>query len=95
MTTPSQITDTIVVANLRCDGCATTITKKLMEQDGVANVQVDIEQHTITVTHNDSINKAMYVEVLHSLGYPEATAENGLLLHLKSLQSCVIGKVSG
>ncbi|HCD66894.1 MAG TPA: heavy metal transporter, partial [Bacteroidetes bacterium] len=31
---------------------------------------------------------------LSAMGYPEATAENGLLMKAKSYANCMIGKVS-
>jgi hypothetical protein len=31
---------------------------------------------------------------LTTLGYPEATAKNGLLTHLKSITSCMTGKLT-
>ncbi len=34
-------TETIYIANLKCGGCATTITKELAEIAGVSNVKVD------------------------------------------------------
>lgn len=85
-------TETIQVANLKCNGCATTIKKELLKLHGVETVAVDKDRDEVTIAYED-IERAAIVAKLHSLGYPEATAENGLLLQLKSFSSCMIGRI--
>ena len=86
-------TETIVVANLKCSGCATTIKQELCKISSVLNVEVDIERDTVNVQHSH-VERKKIVEKLHSLGYPEATEENGLLLQLKSFTSCMAGRIN-
>ena len=83
----------IKIANLKCGGCETTIKKGLLKIDGVSSVKIDNDKDTVTVTYDDSLDKVKITNKLHSLGYPEATEENGLLLKLKSYASCLIGKI--
>jgi copper chaperone len=83
----------IKIANLKCGGCETTIKKGLLKIDGVSSVKIDNDKDTVTVTYDDSLDKVKITNKLHSLGYPEATEENGLLLKLKSYASCMIGKI--
>lgn len=85
-------TEKIYIANLKCGGCATTITTELLKIEGVINVQVDNENDCVEITY-DNVERQIIVNKLHNLGYPEATDENGLLLQLKSYASCMIGRV--
>jgi copper chaperone len=87
-------TDKILVANLKCSGCVNTITKKVSEIAGVHKVIVDPEQDAVTVEYDETTPRTEITKTLHSLGYPEATEENGLLLQLKSYASCMIGRIN-
>lgn len=83
----------IKIANLKCEGCETTIKKGLLKIDGVSSVKIDNDKDTVTVIYDDNLDRVKIINKLHSLGYPEATEENGLLLKLKSYASCLIGKI--
>ena len=83
----------IKIANLKCEGCETTIKKGLLKIDGVSSVKIDNDKDTVTVIYDDNLDRVKITNKLHSLGYPEATEENGLLLKLKSYASCLIGKI--
>lgn len=85
--------ETIVIANLKCNGCATTIRKELMDIPGVEEVSVNMETDSVNVSYNN-IARDIITAKLHSLGYPEATEENGLLLQLKSFSSCMLGRIN-
>ncbi len=87
----------IVVENLKCGGCAATITKHLRSLDQVKDVQVDIENSTVTIAHEADGGRQSFVEALTKLGYPEAGASKGasrLVHQVMSYVSCAIGKVS-
>jgi copper chaperone len=86
-------TDQIMIANLKCHGCAATIIKELKQIDGVREVTVDIDSDTVAVG-SDGVDRKAIITKLYSLGYPEATEDNGLLLQLKSYKSCVIGRIN-
>lgn len=86
-------TEEITVANLKCSGCATTIKNELLKLTGVETADVDIEKDKVTVSY-EGIERDSIIGKLHSLGYPEATEKNGLLLQLKSYTSCMIGKIN-
>jgi len=87
-------TEKILIANLKCGGCENTIKNKLSEIEGVESVNVNHEEDSVTITYDGKIERKVLTDKLHSLGYPEATEENGLLLQLKSYASCVIGRMS-
>lgn len=86
-------TEDIIVANIKCSGCATTIKTELLKIEGVKTAEVFNEEDKVTVTYND-VDKNVIIKKLHSLGYPEATEENGLLLQLKSYASCMVGRIN-
>ncbi len=83
----------IIVANLKCNGCETTIKKELLKLVGISKVDVDIESDIVEVFYSD-IAREKIIQKLHSLGYPEATEKNGLLNQLKSYTSCMVGKIN-
>ncbi len=87
-----MITTVFTIANLKCSGCDTTIKKALLKIEGISSVKIDHEKDTVKVIYDDNIEREKITNKLHSLGYPEATEENGLLLKLKSYSSCMIGK---
>ena len=83
----------ILIANLKCSGCATTIKKEVEKIEGVKSVLVDKDNDALDVSY-ENIEREVIIKKLHSLGYPEATEENGLLLQLKSYASCMIGRIN-
>ncbi len=86
-------TEEIIIANLKCNGCASTIKKELSLLSGIKEVAVDVERDAVNVTY-DTIDRESIINKLHSLGYPEATEKNGLLLQIKSYGSCMVGRIN-
>ncbi|MFN3786605.1 MAG: heavy-metal-associated domain-containing protein [Thiothrix sp.] len=85
----------IEVENIRCGGCANTIRKKLMENEQIQAVDVDIEQRCITVT-SDSDVRAAALQTLFDLGYPERGSVEGLVSlkeKARSVISCALGRL--
>jgi len=87
------------VANVRCGGCANTITKALKE-GGFEEVSVDLscEPRKVTVEIADEAQLAQVQAILRSLGYPLITDERGFsedtILKAKSFVSCALGKIN-
>ena len=88
------MTENIIVANLKCGGCATSIKNKLKELHGIDSINIDLDSNNINIIHQGIVNRDIITAQLKAIGYPEATEENGLLLQLKSYASCMIGKLS-
>ena len=82
----------IEVQNLRCGGCANTITKKLNSINHLDNIDVDIEQSKISFNYTHDNDVTVAKNMLKSLGYPEVDEQNSLLDKGKSFVSCVTGK---
>jgi copper chaperone CopZ len=87
-------TEEIMVANIKCGGCATTIQNELLKLNGVKAAEVEKEKDLVKVSYEETINRETIIDKLHSLGYPEATEKNGLLLQLKSYASCMVGRIN-
>lgn len=85
---------TFAVQNLKCGGCASTITKKLSET--YADVTVDVEAKSVTLELDDSQVES-FKETLKSMGYPLQGEELGFLedtgAKAKSFVSCAVGRM--
>jgi len=87
---------TISVENIKCGGCASTISSKLNALDIVDSCQVDIENGVITV-NGEVTHKPTVAQVLLKLGYPETGTAEGLkaaAAKAKSFVSCAVGKMN-
>ena len=83
------------VENIKCGGCANTITTKLNALDAVSDSQVDIENGVVTITADES-SKAQVAQLLLKLGYPEKGTAEGLkaaTAKAKSFVSCAVGRI--
>jgi len=84
------------VENIKCGGCANTITTRLNALDAVSDSQVDIENGVVTITGDES-SKAEVAQLLLKLGYPEKGTAEGLkaaTAKAKSFVSCAVGRMS-
>jgi copper chaperone CopZ len=86
-------TEEIILANIKCEGCATTIKNELLKIKGVENAEVRNEEDLVKISYDEHLDRAVIINKLLSLGYPEATEENGLLLQVKSYASCMLGRI--
>ncbi|AXX89720.1 heavy metal transporter [Arcobacter suis] len=85
------------VLNVKCGGCASTLTKSLKEEFGEVEVNLDVMPRQITLDVKDEQKEALKLK-LRSLGYPLSTDElSGLqkaTTTAKSFVSCAIGKMN-
>ncbi len=87
----------IEVENIRCGGCASTISKKLLENAAIQSVDVQIEDQIVVVETTDEAAKQSAIDILLSLGYPEKGSVEGIAAlkgKAKSVVSCAVGKMS-
>ena len=87
----------VAVENIKCGGCANTISTRLLEDERVEGVSVDIEAGVVHVEGDDGA-KPDVVARLASLGYPETGSVEGLKAasaKAKSFVSCAIGRLDG
>jgi copper chaperone CopZ len=85
---------TIQIQNLKCGGCANTITKNIVVLEGITNVSVNVEESTVIFNYETEAQLVEVKEKLKTLGYPEDGATNSLGSKAKSYVSCAIGKMS-
>ncbi len=85
---------TLYIQNLKCGGCANTITKNLSTIEGIQNITVNVEESAVgfSYANDDQLNTVK--DKLKVLGYPEDGAANSLGSKAKSYVSCAIGKMS-
>ena len=93
----------IEVENIRCGGCANTISRKLLEKGGIEAVDIQIEDQIVVIEVIEVIEvtdesvKQLAIDTLVSLGYPEKDSVKGIKAmkgKAKSVVSCAIGKMS-
>ena len=85
----------IQVENIKCGGCAATIKKKLLADERVSEVEVDIEKGIVKMEVTENARDD-YSAALLKMGYPESGTAEGIAAakaKAKSFVSCAVGKV--
>jgi copper chaperone len=85
---------TLTVQNMKCGGCANTITNTLLKIEGVHGVHVDETTGSITLDEWTEASLPEIHDELHRLGYPMVDEENSVFSKVKSYASCVVGRMS-
>ncbi len=83
---------TLQIENLKCGGCAATIKKGILAIDGVENVDVNLEESSVSITSTKNNLQEVKIK-LSKLGYPEIGDKNTVLHKAKSFVSCAVGKI--
>ncbi|MCB1801525.1 MAG: heavy-metal-associated domain-containing protein [Gammaproteobacteria bacterium] len=86
---------TIAVENIKCGGCANSIRSKLLDQELVRAVEVDIEHGEVRIDGNPEWRDQV-AHALARMGYPEVGSVEGLqaaAAKAKSFVSCAIGRI--
>lgn len=90
------MTFVVEVENIKCGGCANTISKRLRQIEGVTAAEVDTDTGKIQIQGPDSA-RSLTVSTLAGLGYPEKGSVEGmrsLAAKAKSFASCAVGRIS-
>lgn len=85
---------TLYVQNLKCGGCAKTITSKLNELENISVQTIEVAESAVTVSYQTEDDLITVKNTLKNNGYPEMGDENGLGTKAKSFVSCAVGKLS-
>ncbi len=85
------------VANIRCEGCASTIKSALSEHFGdTVEVDLSVMPRKVTVEIKGEADEELFISTLRKLGYPliddEISNIEGVVMKGKSFVSCAIGK---
>lgn len=87
---------TFEVHNVKCGGCAGTLTKELSKDFGEVEVNLEVEPRQITLDIEENQIENLKLK-LRSLGYPLTTDDLTTLQTIgttaKSFVSCAIGKM--
>lgn len=87
---------TFEVLNVKCEGCAATLKKKLFEEFGRVEVDLEKEPRQITLEIADEQIDVLR-GALKKMGYPMASEKMGFVeansAKAKSFVSCAIGKI--
>ncbi|APY11822.1 heavy metal transporter [Seonamhaeicola sp. S2-3] len=84
---------TLEIQNLKCGGCANTITSKLSGLDLINNVQVNPEKNTVSFSYENDTVLDEAKTLLAKIGYPVLGDKNALTTKAKSFVSCAIGRM--
>lgn len=85
---------TLYIQNLKCGGCANTITKNIAMLDAITEVSVNVDESSVSFACPSEEKLIEVKEKLKALGYPEDGEANSLGSKAKSYVSCAIGKMS-
>lgn len=84
---------TLHIQNLKCGGCAHTVTTKLSALENIENVHVDVENDTVTFDFVSENDLEIAKQKLLALGYPTMGEANPLTAKAKSFVSCAVGRM--
>lgn len=85
---------TFTIQNLKCGGCAHTITTKISEIENISDVVVNVENDTVNFSHNTPEDASNVKSKLSALGYPIEGDSNSVVSKAKSFVSCATGKMA-
>ncbi len=85
---------TIRIQNLKCGGCANTITNKVSAIEGITHVEVTVDTSTVAVKYTSDEQLNLVKEKLSNIGYPTVDEKNPLHKKAQSYVSCAIGKIN-
>jgi len=86
--------NTIIIQNLKCGGCASTIIKKISKLKGISNVEVNNEINSVSFEAENERDVTTAKEELKALGYPSIEDDNFMLTKAKSFISCASGRIN-
>lgn len=85
---------TFQVQNLKCGGCAKTISNKLSGIKEIKDVIVEKDSSSVSFDHQSADDASLVKETLRKLGYPTIDDENSIVDKAKSFVSCASGKMA-
>lgn len=82
----------IYVDNIKCAGCATTVTNKVLSIPSIKDVEVDVSTGKVSFDCQSDACRMEVVTMLKKWGYPLA-GKGDRVDHAKSYVSCMLGKI--
>ena len=87
------MTTTFEIQNLKCHGCANTITIKLSSLEGIKDVVVNNETKSVSFFYENDMKLEEAKDLLINIGYPIVGDKNAIITKAKSFVSCAIGRM--
>lgn len=84
---------TLEIQNLKCGGCESTIRKKLNKLPFINDLDINLEDSTVSFKAIPLKDTERVIERLSELGYPAVDATNSLRKRAQSYLSCAIGRI--
>lgn len=84
----------IIVQNLKCGGCANTITKNLSSFEDIRDINVEAELSSVSFSYENETTLQEVEHKLKQLGYPVVGDANSYMNKAKSFISCATGKMN-
>ena len=88
-----EMKTSILVQNLKCGGCAKTITVKLSETENISDIIIDVDESKVSFNYLNPSDLDVVKNKLSGLGYPSLDDDNSVLSKAKSFVSCATGKL--
>lgn len=85
---------TLEIQNLKCGGCAHTITTRLNELNKLDDIIVNPEADTVSFSYEHQETYDEVTTLLSKLGYPIKGNANPLTKKAKSFVSCAVGRIN-
>ena len=84
----------LIIQNLKCGGCANTVTTRLSQLDNISEIEVNNEDSSVAFSFIEDSNLEEAIHLLSKLGYPVDGEDNTLSKKAKSFVSCAIGRIN-
>jgi copper chaperone CopZ len=84
----------VIVQNLKCGGCANTISNQLNALNNISNINVQPEDSSVSFAYSNENDFILVKDKLKQLGYPVAGEANSYFNKAKSFVSCATGKMN-
>ena len=85
----------ILVENIKCGGCASSIRSRVLDAKLATEVEVDIEAGAVHL-RGDPARRPEAAALLAGMGYPETGSVAGVkaaTARAKSFESCAVGRI--
>ncbi len=83
--------------NIKCEGCASTVIKKLSVDYDNVKVNLELTPRVVTITTDENFDESVFKQKVKSLGYPSVDESLGTFEEIgtkaKSFVSCAVGKM--
>ena len=75
-------TESFNVPGISCNHCVQTITSACCAIEGVSDVDVLVQEKTVTVTHRDAVSRQMIIDAISAAGYSVTPYTNFISLQV-------------